>query len=153
VLAMGLSLIGCAVGADSVVLGHGISNRFLSHQGCSPDAVCLDASYVWVLQAQRTVAGTPITGTIRAISSQHTEARPEFARSVELFVLRAIEDRKLRRLSGADFYIISLSSRDANGRYCVSVEPDRIGLHLDAAKIAIGDNGTFCFDAASLGGV
>ena len=81
-----------AFSSDSVVLGRGISNYFLSKQPCpQPEdsnlaSICLDANFIWVLSARRTIVGPPVRGTVRAIFSQHVAATSKFVRSTELFV-------------------------------------------------------------------
>jgi hypothetical protein len=145
-----------ASAVDSVVLGHGISNRFLSTPPCPQDAdanyvtVCMDGDFMWVLHAERTVVGPHISGTVKAIASQHTEVRSEFVRSVELFVLRPIEDRQLRKSSGARYYIMALSPKDSKGCYCLQVQLEEVGLRLDKADIIAGDGGAACFKAELL---
>ena len=140
-----------AVAADSVVLGHGVSNAFLSNPPCAEHSLCLDANYVWVLDAERTLSGPKVTGRVKAIATQHADATTRFVRSVELFVLRPIQDASVRRSSGAEFYLVSLSPRDAQGRYCLSVNPSTVGLTLDPAEVSVGgDSGSFCFSAAAL---
>jgi hypothetical protein len=132
--------------ADSVVIGHGISNSFLSRVPCPAGAVCLDAQYLWVLNSARTVTGPPVNGRVRAISLQHVDATQQFVDSVELFVLRPIKDAALRRSSGAHFYVVSLSPRDSAGRYCLSVRPETVGLRLDSSEVH-SDADSYCFDA------
>jgi len=138
-----------AFAADSVVIGRGISNSFLSNVDCPTGSLCLDARYLWVLASNRTVAGPPVEGQVRAISMQHTDATPQFVGSVELFVLRPIESAALRTSSGADFYIVALSARDSAGRYCLPVDPTTVGLHLDRTKLR-AVHGSYCFDAQLL---
>jgi hypothetical protein len=132
-----------------VVIGHGISNSFLSKVDCPAGSICLDAQYLWVLTSTRTVVGPPIKGQVRAISMQHAQATQQFVTSVELFVLRPIESATLRSSSGADFYILALSPRDSAGRYCLPVDPVMFGLYLDPAKVRAAE-GSYCFDAQSL---
>jgi hypothetical protein len=135
-----------AFAADSVVVGRGISNSFLSKVDCPAGSPCLDAQYLWVLTSNRTVAGPSVEGQIRAIAIQHTDATQQFVTSVELFALRPIESATIRTTSGADFYIVALSPLDSAGRYCLSVDPATVGLHLDATKVR-ADQGAYCFDA------
>jgi hypothetical protein len=149
-----LALIALAAGssayaADSVVLGHGISNSFLSKVECPAGSICPDAQYLWVLTSNRTVVGPPVNGRVRAISMQHTDATQQFVTSVELFVLRPIESAAIRSSSGADFYIVALSPRDPAGHYCLPVNPATVGLHLDPTKVRAAE-GSYCFDAQSL---
>jgi hypothetical protein len=111
----------------------------------------MDASYVWVLDADRTVAGPNVRGRVRAIASQHTDATSQFVKSVELFVLRPIQDSSVRKSSNAKYYLISLSPRDSLGRYCLSVRPADVGLTLDAAEVKVdSSDGHFCFSASAM---
>jgi hypothetical protein len=144
-----LTLGSSAFARDSVVIGRGISNSFLSKVDCPVGTICLDAQYLWVLISNRTVVGPPVEGQIRAISMQHTDAIQQFVTSVELFVLRPIESATIRSSSGADFYIVALSPRDPAGRYCLSVNPATVGLHLDPTRVRAA-GGSYCFDAQSL---
>jgi hypothetical protein len=135
-----------AFAGDSVLIGRGLSNSFLANVDCPAAALCLDAQYLWVLRADRTVAGPPIKGKVRAISMQHTDATQKFVSSVELFVLSRIPSLSS---NGAEFRIIALSPRYPDGRYCLSVDPSIVGLHLDPAKVS-GGEGSYCFDARAL---
>lgn len=140
-----------AVAEDSVVIGHGISNAFLSDSLCTEHSLCMDANYVWVLDADRTVAGPSVSGRVRAIASQHTDATGAFVQSVELFVLRPIKDSPLRKSSGAEYYLVSLSPRYSEVRYCLSVKPSDVGLKLSASDVVVdAGRGGFCFPAAAL---
>jgi hypothetical protein len=151
VLLGALALATPVVAADSVVLGHGVSNAFLSKPPCPEHSLCMDALYIWVLDADHTVVGPSVTGTVRAIATQHTDATTQFARSVELFVLSPITNPTLRKSSGARFYLISFSPRDSQGRYCISVNPNDVGLKLDPAEVSVDSgSGGFCFKASVL---
>jgi hypothetical protein len=134
--------------ADSVVVGRGVrlSSAFASSGPCP--AGC-DPQYVWVLAVDRTVVGPIVKGQVRAISMQHTDATEQFVSSVELFVLHPIEGATAGRAAGADFYILYLSPRNPDGRYCLPVRPASVGLHLDPAKV-LASEGSYCFDAQAL---
>jgi hypothetical protein len=142
-----------AFSSDSVVLGHGISNYFLSKQPCpQPEGsnlanICLDANFIWVLSAKRTIVGPPIRGTIRAIFSQHVAATSKFVRSTELFVLRPIDDPVLRKSSHAEYYLVDLSIKGSDGRYCLWDKPEEVGLRLKDTDVVVRDEGQSCFDA------
>jgi hypothetical protein len=145
------ALATAAVAADSVVLGHGVSNAFLSAQACPPGSLCMDANYLWVLDADRTLTGPAVKGRVRAIVSQHTDATSKFVKSVELFVLRPIQDPSTRKSTGAEYYLVSLSARDSRGRYCLSVNPSDVGLTLNDSEVAVdGISGYYCFNATVL---
>jgi hypothetical protein len=140
-------LVGTPVFADdSVIIGRGISNSFQFKVDCPADWLCVDAQYLWVLSADRTVVGPPIEGKVRAIAIQHVDATQTYVNSVELFVLSRISGPSP---SGADFWIVALSPRYPDGRYCLSVDPSAIGLRLDPAKVSAHD-GSYCFDARLL---
>jgi hypothetical protein len=138
-----------ASAADSVVIGYGVRNSFLATARCDAGSICLDAQYLWILKAARTVAGPVVAGEVRAVATQHADATPQFVSSAELFVLRPVTDAPLRKASGADFYLVALSPRDAAGSYCLPVRPTSVGLHLPPGKVnARGDS--YCFDARLL---
>ena len=140
-----------AVAADSVVLGHGVSNEFLSQTTCAATMLCTDALYVWVIDADRTIVGPRVAGRVRAIFLQHTDARSTFVKSVELFVLRPLKDASLRKSYGADYSLVSLSPRYSEGRYCLSVKPSDVGLDVPASAVVVdAGRGQFCFPAAAL---
>jgi hypothetical protein len=142
-----------AFSSDSVVLGRGISNYFLSKQPCpQPEDsnlvnICMDVNFIWVLSARRTIVGPPVKGTVKAISSQHVAATSKFVRSTELFVLRPIDDPALRRSSHADYYLVELSTKDSDGRYCLWDKPEEVGLRLKDTDVVVDDEGQSCFNA------
>jgi len=147
-------LSGYVMAADSVILGSGLPNYFLAIPSCSQDAgfttICLDADYIWVLESRHTISGPKIAGTIRAVSSQHVAASPDFLKSVELFVLRPIEDPVVRRNSHAAYYLVAVSPRDRSGLYCFSDDPAEFGLKLTDADVVRDGHGRFCFADAAL---
>lgn len=142
-----------AFSSDSVVLGRGVSNYFHSKQPCpQPEDsnlanTCLDANFIWVLSARRTIAGPPVSGTVKAILSQHVAATSKFVRSTELFVLRLIDDPALRKSSHADYYLVDLSIKDSDGRYCLWGKPEALGLRLNDNDVVIRGDGQSCFNS------
>ena len=154
VVAIGLTAGGQAPAADSVVIGHGISNSFFSDAPCAPDLICMAARYLWILDVRRTVSGPSVVGRIRVVASQHTDANEQFVKSVELFVLKPIDDSSLQRTSGARYYLVALSARDSSGNYCLSVDPGGAGLKLDSLQVSVdAKSGFFCFRADLLKGL
>jgi hypothetical protein len=139
-----------AMPADSVILGHGVSNAFLSLPPCPEDFICMDANYKWILDAVHTVVGPSIVGRVTAITSQHTDATAKFVTLVELFILRPIDDKSLRESSGANYYLILLSPRYPHGRYCLGQDPSGFGVKLDPSQVKVDENGYFCFPARAL---
>jgi hypothetical protein len=145
------TVVSGAFAADSVVLGHGVSNTFLSKLPCDHKKyICMDANYVWVLDADRTVADPSMLGRVRAIAVQHVDATEAFIKSVKIFVLRPIEDTKFRASSGAGYYLVALSPRYSDGCYCLAVKPNEVDLTLSPSQIVVNDTGAFCFDAKAL---
>jgi hypothetical protein len=145
-----LTLAASVYAADSVVIGSAISSSFYSKVACPAGFICLNGQYLWVLRPSRTVAGPLIKGQVRAISIQHMNATQQFISSAEIFVLRPIKAAPpLYRAAGADFYLVSLSSRDSAGHYCLSVDPATVGLHVAPSEIH-RDGDSYCFDAQLL---
>jgi hypothetical protein len=148
-LAGSLALSGAARGADSVVVGHGIANQYYAALPCPADSICLDGQYRWELEAARTIVGPLVTGRVRALISQHTDATRKFVQSVELFVLRPIQDPGLRKASGAQYYLLSLSPRYEKNQYCLSVRPSEVGLAVPESQISKNEGG-YCFPESLL---
>jgi hypothetical protein len=138
------TLIQTALGADSVVLGKGINNAYIGKLPCLPNEICLDAMWVWTFEAERTLAGPPIKGTVRIFSGQDASATDKFIKSVELFVIRPIKDPKLRKITEAHYELVSLSALHEDGSYCISEDPNRLGLRLQKSQIHIDSSGYYC---------
>jgi hypothetical protein len=132
--------------ADSVVLGKGISNAYAADLMCAQSEICLDSVYVWEFDAERTVAGPGVSGRVRAVIVQHADATPEFVRSVRLFVVRPIEDLKMRETYDAQYRLLALSPLYRRGKYCLSVSPEEVGLQIAASQIEMDpDSDYYCF--------
>ncbi len=153
---VGVFATSSAFSADSVVIGRGIKNYFLLVPPCPQDpdsglvAICMDAEYVWELKANRSLVGPNIEGTVRAISYQHTEAKSEYVRSVELFVLRPISDPRIQNSSHAAYYMVESSPRYADDFYCLE-DPIGLGLAIQESDIIVNGNGDRCFKAGRIG--
>ena len=138
-------------GEDSVVLGRGISNEYASDLPCSKDSICMNSMYMWTFAAKRTIVGPEVKGKVRFLAAQHTDATPKFVKSVELFVLRPIDDKKVAETSGAQYYLLSLSPRYENGTYCISVNPEEVGLRLQKSDVSIDrESNYYCFKKSRL---
>jgi hypothetical protein len=132
--------------ADTVLVGTGLTNSYVSAGDCSPGAICLDAVYVWELEAKRVVAGPAVEGRIRALSAQHVGATPKYVRSVEVFVLRPVDNAQQRRDYGVTHALVALSPRYRGSRYCLSINPSEIGLKVPKEKISVEPgSGNYCF--------
>jgi hypothetical protein len=144
---VGVALAFPALSAESVVLGKGISNVYAAPVTCPENSLCMDSTFLWVFRAKTTVSGPVIKGTIRVVASQHVDARTTFVKSVELFVVRPIEDAAVRKEFGAEFYLVSLSPRYKGDKYCLTVNPNDVGLKLPIAQVAFdSDSGVYCFN-------
>jgi hypothetical protein len=140
-----------AIAADSVVVGRGISNAYVADAACPEGSSCMDSLHVWVLKVRRTVSGPVVKCTVRALATQHIEATTEFVKSVELFVLRPIDDAAIRNAYGAEYRLVSLSPRYESDKYCLTVNPNDVGLRLESSQIAFdSESGVYCFDRRTL---
>jgi hypothetical protein len=134
----------------AVVIGSGISNKYFGDIKCGPDEVCLDAVFLWTLRVDRTVAGPAVTGVIDAVTAQHVEMLPEYVRSTELFVLQSAE-----RVDGCigsciHWSLVSSSRRLSGDRYCISIDPTKVGLSLEPQQIKVDEYGYYCFKRSAL---
>lgn len=65
-------------------------------------------------------------------------------------MLRPIDDPALRKSSHADYYLVDLSIKDSDGRYCLRDKPAEVGLRLKDSDVVVRDEGQSCFDATTL---
>jgi hypothetical protein len=144
-LVVGVLVSTSGVAAESVVLGKGISNVYAGDVACARNEICLDSVFVWEFDATRTVSGPPVTGRVRAIIAAHGEATSKFVRSVELFVVRRIDEPGVREAYGAEYYLVSLSPRYERSRYCISVDARDLGLRIPSDEISVDETGYYCF--------
>jgi len=144
-----LSILVGAVGnanADSVVIGRGISNGFVALPACPPDRICMNSLYVWEFRARRTVVGERVVGRVRAVAAQHVDATPEFVQSVELFVVRPIDDPAIREEFGVELYLVALSPAYEDSTYCLPESPATYGLDIADNEVSIDpDSDYYCF--------
>ena len=101
-----------ATAAESVVLGKGVSNAYAADVACTDIRACMQAVYVWEFEATRTLAGPPVFGRVKVLATQHTDATSKFVRSVELFVVRPIDDPAVREAYDAEYYLVGLVNAD-----------------------------------------
>ena len=149
-LLTGVLAIAPVVGAESVVLGKGISNSYAGDIECDEHSICLDVLYVWELDAKRTVSGPAVRGRVKAIFAQHVDATAKFVRSVELFVLSRIDDPAIRKQFGVDYSGIALSPLYSGSKYCLPVTPASVGLAIPENKVSIDPNSAYYCFAKSL---
>jgi len=135
----------------SVVLGHGVSNVFLSLGACDPGELCMDARYLWTLRAERTIAGPSVRGVVRAVTSQHTDATAQFVKSVELLVLVRVSDAAARSADGAEYSLVTLSPRYPGNRYCLAIDPLELGIRMPRGHVTRDPQSSYyCFPRADV---
>ena len=127
-------------------MGKGVSNEYVADVACTDLRACMQAVYVWEFDATRTITGPPVVGRVKVVATQHTDATSKFVRSVELFVVRPIDDPAVRKAYDAAYYLVGLSPRYERSTYCLPVNPQDIGLTLPSSQITVEpDNGHYCF--------
>lgn len=135
-----------ATAAESVVLGKGVSNAHAADVACTDIRSCMQSVYVWEFDADRTIAGPPVIGRVKVVATQHTDATSKFVRSVELFVVRRIDDPAVRKAYGAEYFLVGLSPRYERSTYCLPVNPTDIGLNIPTSEVSVeSDSGYYCF--------
>lgn len=104
---IGLLVFRCAGASDIVVLGKLITNEPMSYvrDECPEGDICLHSWWKAVIQVQKTLRGSPLSGRITAAVSQHTSMSAEYKKAVRYFVLEAIEDASMRKKLRADYYL------------------------------------------------
>jgi hypothetical protein len=108
-----LSLIGLMVcqyasASDAIVVkGKLISNEpmtYLANECPDPD-ICLHRWWKAVIDVDKTVRGTAISGRVIAAVSQHAPMKDGYQKTVRYFVLEAIDDPEAKRKLQADYYL------------------------------------------------
>ena len=141
-----IALSGAALADTSVVVGKGVANSWLHTPECAPDAICMNAVFLWTLRANQTLSGPRVKGLVRAVTLQHAQVMPQFVRSFELFVLASIDDAKERAATGARFRILAMSREFENGSFCLNDRPETFGLRVPLGHVDVDPTGQlFCF--------
>src|SRR5579872_3499743 len=91
------AILASHAGADSVVLGRGIADRWYSPFECPSDEICLFGLHKFELQVTRTIAGPSVKGHVRALIVAEALLLPKYVPKFELFVLRPIGDTHLSK--------------------------------------------------------
>src|SRR5262245_55624821 len=96
---LGVLTCQCAMGADIVVIGKMIINEPMSYvkDECSDGDLCMHRWWKSVIQVERTVQGTPLTGRITAAVSQHIGMNRSYMKAIRLVILTPIEDPEQRK--------------------------------------------------------
>jgi transposase len=72
---------------------------------CPDRGICLHSWWKAVIQVEKTLQGTPLSGHITAAVMQHTSMNAKYKKAVRYFVLEAIEDPSTRKRLRADYYL------------------------------------------------
>ena len=128
----------------SVVLGSARSLGFLENQPPCPEGyICLNGWYRYDVMVERTLRGPAVRSLIHAVHSQHTEFNKKYRRALRLFVLRPIDDPKVRADLQADYYLVGLSPLQE--LYCLNGSPGDIGL--SDAQVTVAGPENYCFSS------
>jgi hypothetical protein len=130
---------------NSIVIGRGIK----------VDGVCESAGdwasgYVWLIDAQRTIAGPAVKGKIRIIAASHAQPKDSYLKTVQLFVLAPIVEDGAEAGSKPRFSLIASSPRYGRDRFCIPFKPSDIAIPLSDADVERDENGGYCFSKRSL---
>jgi hypothetical protein len=104
---LALLACGCASAADIVVTGILITNEPMSYvkDECPDGGICLHRWWRAVIQVEKTLQGSPLSGRITAAVMQHMPMTAHYKKAVRYFVLEAIEDPSMRKKLRADYYL------------------------------------------------
>jgi hypothetical protein len=104
---LALLICRCAIASDIVVVGKLITNEPMSYvrDECPDRGICLHSWWKAVIQVEKTLQGTPLSGRITAAVMQHTSMNAKYKKAVRYFVLEAIEDPSTRKRLRADYYL------------------------------------------------
>jgi hypothetical protein len=72
---------------------------------CPDGGICLHRWWNAVIQVEKTLQGSPLSGRITAAVMQHMRMTAYYKKAVRYFVLEAIEDPSMRKKLRADYYL------------------------------------------------
>jgi hypothetical protein len=144
-----LALLACqpSVASDIVVFGRLVANEPMDYvkDECPKDSICLRSWWKSVVQVQKTISGTVLSGRVTTANMQHTSLDPRFKKSVRLFVLEPIEDPDQRAKLRADYYLKDMS--EPHQMFCLSQDPKALGLNVQETYMAgAGEDEAYCFE-------
>lgn len=101
----------CVSAADIVVVGKLITNEPMSYvrDECPDGDICLHRWWKAVIQVEKTLRGSPLSGRVTAAVMQHTSMNAHYKKAVRYFVLEAIEEPSMRKKLRADYYLTEAS--------------------------------------------
>ncbi len=118
-----------------------------SSKGCSNRSDCIYRQLLWGLHVEKQIKGPKVPRTVLAEYSRNDNKLPPFAydsTSPVFVVLTPIEDKQLRRKTGADFHIAEISY--TWHMYCLESLPSKYGLNTPENEIfTLPGTETKCF--------
>jgi hypothetical protein len=145
-------LAGPVLADGSVVVGTPVKQFPIYASGLCPSsdqlsepAICMEAWVGWEIKVKKTLSGRTVMGRVRAARFQHIELNARQMKLYSLFVLKPIEDARIRMTLGADYYLEEASTPKT--MYCFDREPGSYGSG-DYASVVIGSTRMtgYCFD-------
>jgi hypothetical protein len=90
------------------VEGKLVTNEPMSYarDECPDGDICLKSWWKAVIQVERTLRGSSLSGRITAAVLQHTSMNEHYQKAVRYFVLDAIEDPSMRKKLRANYYLV-----------------------------------------------
>ncbi len=134
------------MGGDIVVIGKMVTNEPMSYvkDDCADGNICMHSWWKSVIQVERTVQGTRLSGRITAAVMQHTAMNASYMKAIRFVILAPIEDPDQRKKLRADFYLKEASPPQQ--MFCSSYNPKDLGLEADQTYVSqIGSPTTYCF--------
>ncbi len=142
------ALVGAAgavlAATPTVLVGRATAQEDLDLQACPADdgGICMSAWFRWTLQVDHALQGPKIKGRIVVANRQHSRSQNWYLRELRLFVVTPIEDPLLRQRLRANYFLEDFSRRLP--MYCLSLDPDDLGLELHGGDSVRGEGRT-CF--------
>ncbi len=138
-----------AKAADTLAIGHGISNKFASEWECPSEQICMNGWFIWEISIDHTLAGPELEGRLRAAHVQHAEYKPKYVRRHSLFVLRRIEDEELKKTLGVEYQLVDFEMPVE--MYCTSHDPNTLGVKVPFVAIRkYQDITEYCFSVSMI---
>jgi hypothetical protein len=138
-----VALINVAFSQDSVVVSDRWSERKTGYvvDTCED---CFDREFVrMTIKVKQHVAGPKVPRTVVGIWEVHAPGRDGVRRERRLFVIRPIEDAKMRAALKAEYHIVAMPL--AREMYCTGDHPETLGLPRET-DVFSGPRGVQCFE-------
>jgi hypothetical protein len=140
-------MAGQCVAADSiVVLGKLVYNEPMDYvpDECPEDEFCMNTWWKSVVNVQKTIVGSNVSGKVAAAVMQHTWLDAGYKKRVRLFVLRPIDDPNERAKLRVDYYLEDMSM--PHQMFCVLDKPSNLGITPRDIYVNEADDREHCFE-------